>query len=328
MSREDFHSGGPMAMVRIDGTTIRRLREEQGVTQLYVATAVSVTTDTISRWENGRYPSIKRDNALKLAEALEVDLSELLLDDSEETGSTAEPGQNSTDPGSPLPRASAARQYPKLLIASTAGCLLVIILVVVFRGGSAPAPKETPVPEVTRSAPAWSLPEELVPVSLTVNSTTGETTVMIKEEIAQAATVAEITPSPAGDDHRAGGEIRWLGKVHSNRRYSYLLRPSGNPGDRVNFTGSWATSTSSERETGGSQSLELSSWHWADVNKDHVIDDREIILVYDRYSDLPGFGSEIDRVEEIWLGVGYRWDNSRRKLIILHRKKREEIHEK
>ena len=49
------------------------------LTQLYVSKVVGVTTDTISRWENNRYPTIRRENALKLAEALEVQLADILL---------------------------------------------------------------------------------------------------------------------------------------------------------------------------------------------------------------------------------------------------------
>ena len=69
---------GPAQMVKIDGTQVRRLREAKGLTQLYMATVVGVTTDTISRWENKRYPSIKVENGRKLAEALEVNLEEIL----------------------------------------------------------------------------------------------------------------------------------------------------------------------------------------------------------------------------------------------------------
>ena len=69
---------GPSQMVKIDGSKVRNLREAKGLTQLYIATVVGVTTDTISRWENKRYPSIKEENALKLAEALEVTLDDIL----------------------------------------------------------------------------------------------------------------------------------------------------------------------------------------------------------------------------------------------------------
>ncbi len=79
-------------MVKIDGAKVKLLREKQGLTQLYIATAVQVTTDTISRWENKRYPSIKKENGLNLAEALGVDLEYLLetvTDDSPQTVFTA-----------------------------------------------------------------------------------------------------------------------------------------------------------------------------------------------------------------------------------------------
>jgi transcriptional regulator with XRE-family HTH domain len=69
---------GGVPMVSIDGANIRRIREEKGLTQLYVATVVGVTTDTISRWENKRYPNIKKENAVKLAEALETRIDEII----------------------------------------------------------------------------------------------------------------------------------------------------------------------------------------------------------------------------------------------------------
>ena len=70
---EEILPGG-MVMVKIDGSKVKRLREQKGLTQLYVATAVQVTTDTISRWENKRYPSVKKENCLKLAETSELPL--------------------------------------------------------------------------------------------------------------------------------------------------------------------------------------------------------------------------------------------------------------
>ena len=72
---------GIVPMVGIDGTKIRKLREEKGLTQLYLSTVVGVTTDTISRWENKRYPTIKLENAEKLAHALQVKLDDILEDE-------------------------------------------------------------------------------------------------------------------------------------------------------------------------------------------------------------------------------------------------------
>ena len=88
-------------MVRIDGVRVREIREQKGLTQLYLATAVEVTTDTISRWENKRYPSIKGENAEKLAEALEVDLEEI-LDKQDETVEDQVADQPSPSPAAPV----------------------------------------------------------------------------------------------------------------------------------------------------------------------------------------------------------------------------------
>src|SRR5512133_587005 len=62
----------------LDGAAIRRIREEKRLTQLYVAKVVGVTTDTISRWENNRYPTVRRENLYKLGEALDVPYAQLI----------------------------------------------------------------------------------------------------------------------------------------------------------------------------------------------------------------------------------------------------------
>ena len=61
---DQIYPGSPV-MVKIDGSKVRAIREAKGLTQLYVATAVEVTTDTVSRWENKRYPSVKKENGIQ-----------------------------------------------------------------------------------------------------------------------------------------------------------------------------------------------------------------------------------------------------------------------
>ena len=73
--------------VRVDGDKIRLLREAKGLTQLYVAEVAKVSVDTVSRWENNRTPAVKRDNAEALAQALEVELPEILQEDAGEEAS-------------------------------------------------------------------------------------------------------------------------------------------------------------------------------------------------------------------------------------------------
>src|SRR5512145_1266747 len=110
------------ASVCLDGGILKRIREEKRLTQLYVASVVGVTTDTISRWENNRYPTIKRDNAEKVAMALEVPLEEILRQ---------EPAAPEPEPEAvPLPSTRRQRLAP-LVLAVGLGTLLVALLVVI-----------------------------------------------------------------------------------------------------------------------------------------------------------------------------------------------------
>ena len=68
----DHHNEHQTSTVCLDGGEVKRQRELHGLTQLYVSKVVGVTTDTISRWENNRYPTIRRENAINLADALET----------------------------------------------------------------------------------------------------------------------------------------------------------------------------------------------------------------------------------------------------------------
>jgi len=55
-------------MMRISDAKLRTLHEQQELTQLYLATTIEVTTETISRWERSNTSNIKKDNGKKLAE--------------------------------------------------------------------------------------------------------------------------------------------------------------------------------------------------------------------------------------------------------------------
>ncbi|MBM9519578.1 helix-turn-helix transcriptional regulator [Desulforhopalus vacuolatus] len=324
MSEENSQIFSPMAMVKIDGPTIKKLREQQGLTQLYVATAVSVTTDTISRWENGRYPSIKRENCIKLAETLGVPLKQLLLPEEEPVPAERPASETSSQPpvketgekiALQIMTTSGRNQRKKLFFAAVLASL-VLLLLLLFKFTLSPTTK---TPEITRLAPAWSLPEGSLPVRITIVPQNKEpVTLILKENIAPETTISNVFPETAGTSE--GGEIRWLESVSDSDTCSYILTPHGELGTVISLHGSWATRGSSENTTAGQQSITLGQYHWADENQDHVIDDREIILVYDRYSNVPGFEKGIDRIEDIWLGVGYRWDNSQHKLVILQKK--------
>jgi hypothetical protein len=63
--------------------------------------------------------------------------------------------------------------------------------------------------------------------------------------------------------------------------------------------------------------LPLANYHWADANRDNRIEDAEILAVYDTFSALDNIKYYWQRIDEIWSGEGYYWDDSKEEYIIL-----------
>ncbi len=295
-----------MSMVKIDGTKIKLLREQQGLTQLYLATAVEVTTDTISRWENRRYPSIKRENGLKLAEALNVQLEDLLESTQEDAQSAENPPQDQSGvddhPGS---KPSWFRKKLLLLILSGTFCILILALAWYFFFGSA-SDRITAV----RILPAHCISGQPFPVLIEVTGAPDTATALIiKESIPDDGTIHATSPKVT-----AGGlknnQIKWLKKIEGKALYAYVVSVSGKEGDTVTFSGTAAISGDPESPVTGDNTIVIDHYHWADTNRDNVISDDEILAVYDTYSDIKDIDLNIDLIEEIWLGSEYRWDSA------------------
>jgi transcriptional regulator with XRE-family HTH domain len=288
----------PAPVVSIDGNKIRTMREANKLTQLYVASVVGVTTDTISRWENNRYPTIKRDNALRLAGALEVDLAAILREE--------EPAAPTADV-TPPPRL--ATRWP-----SIAGIMLVLLAVgttvfLLHRPGQEAS--------VTRRLPAFSPPGECVPVQLVVSSTgVSNGGLIVKEKLPPGWQLVQAAPAAA--TLAAVEEIKWLlpaGK--GNRTISYTVRsPQAAPLDtKVIFNGQLVTQVAGHAQSaaiGGDRQMVLAARHWADRNGDGKIDDNEIMPAYYLTEEMKGLGLDWLTIEKIWSSSGYGWDASRR----------------
>lgn len=302
---------GPMTMVRIDGAKIKRIRERQGLTQLYLATAVEVTTDTISRWENRRYPTIKKENGLKLAEALNVELNELLEEDDPadqpgEGGLLAEEaGDALPTKANPSPPATRRRVWPLLLLSATIGLVLLSFLFALR-----PPPPQFAV-TVKRILPNHTPPGQPFPVLLEILGDPEKSiTLIIKENLPTGTTLLQTSPPDAGGGEKTA-QLRWLKKINGTAVFAYLVSATGVSGT-LQFTGSAAVSSNPESSLAisGMERVILGEHHWADNNRDNSISDDEILAVYDRYGDLTGIDLDLDQIEEIWLGSGYTWDSA------------------
>lgn len=310
----------------IDGDKIRKLREKNKVTQLYLATVVGVTTETISRWENRRYPTIKKENALKLAEALQVPLDELVEnqigcqtppEDAEFENPIPAPPSAIRDPGTKSGRPSPTRLLLLILLPL---CLGLLFLAWQF------FPKiHSPGFTAIRHLPDHVLAGQVFPVLIEVIADkSNPATLMLRESLPEQCLPIAAAPPFIGP-HEDMHLIKWIGKVETSgrNRFAYLAKVSGDtkPGRRLSFTGNLIVGGQGgdEPKVAGNQETEIAVFHWADKNRDNRIDDYEILSVYELVPNFRELGLDLTEIEKIWAGRGYRW-NSETKTIEANRK--------
>ncbi|QXE86520.1 helix-turn-helix domain-containing protein [Geomonas nitrogeniifigens] len=286
----------PLPSVAIDGTRIRNIRETKKLTQLYVANVVGVTTDTISRWENNRYPSIKRDNAQKLADALEVPLEEVLRQES------SEPEE---EPQLPPPVSKGARIAVFAVVAAALAGLLLFFLL-----------RQPPLPpSASRWVPRFAAPGEVFPVQIKVaRQATAPFGFILREKLPAGARLVNSLPPASSTDT----ELKWLvpnGGTPVTLSFTLQVPAGFNPGKDAALKGEIVIhnigSSNRTEAVGGNGSIHIGSYHWADSNGDGRIDDDEIMPAYYICEEMKGLGLDWKTIEAIWSGKGYRWDAKR-----------------
>jgi len=288
---------GPPQMVKIDSIKVRSLREAKGLTQLYIATVVGVTTDTISRWENKRYPSIKQENGIKLAEALEVSLGDIL--------ETEEP---TTDPQEQevtevIVRQTRPRREFRPLIWLL---LLTAILILPFIWFHFKQP-EIPVVSISASRilPPHIPAGQPFPVIIQVKAAKEDSfPLILKEELPPGCELIQSAPLHTGIDKKTGS-IKWLNRTQGPlTTFVYLARqePATNSGSSLRFSGSVTLRNEGGSGTSiiGSQVVPIANYHWADTNQDNRIVDDEILEAYDVFSALDELDYDWQEIDDIW----------------------------
>jgi transcriptional regulator with XRE-family HTH domain len=308
-----YSSGVPM--VKIDGSIVKSLRESKGLTQLYLATSVDVTTDTISRWENKRYPKIKKENALKLAEALEVTIDEILDHHEDTVPEIADnPGKQS---GDDLKKAENVSP-PKRVSAATWITAALLLAGMAWWFG---VPAKKIEMAAVRIAPAHIIAGQPFPVVIRVNVDQVPSSFILKEIVPQNCSLAGTRPSGLVVDEKTG-ELKWIVKAKEPVVHiGYMLR-SKTPiedGDNLKFSGriTQRKIRGKGHDTVGQELTVVSSSHWADSDENGIIDDEEILAVYDDYNEIAGLELNMDLIEEIWFGNGYTWESSSAKFIVM-----------
>ena len=293
-------------MININGSIIKQLREQQGLTQLYLATVVGVTTDTISRWENKRYPSIKRDNGLKLAEALNVQLEDL-IENAPDNENTAKTGHPELSASKELYKTAASRLSRNMIMFILTASLVCIVITYIWFFVHPTSPH---VFSATRIVPANCIDGQPFPVVIEITGAPETATaIILKESLPLNATIHATSPKIASGALK-NNQIRWLKKINSTEQFAYVLSISGNEMADIGFSGTAALSHNSEVLIDGQNTITVGLHHWADTNKDNTISDDEILTVYDQYTEIDDIDLDIDLIEEIWLGSEYHWDDA------------------
>jgi transcriptional regulator with XRE-family HTH domain len=285
---------GVAPSLAVEGARIRSIRETKKLTQLYVANVVGVTTDTISRWENNRYPSIKKENAEKLASALEVELAEILRRETagEETAEAAPP--------------RAIRSARTLLFSGLAALGILFLVVFLF------ARQTIHAPAAVRWAPHFAAPGEVIPVQIKVTREKGDPLgFILKEKLPDGFQFVNASPPSSISDSGAG--IKWLIPSGSaSVTVSYTMQVPTLPLHKVAaLRGEVVVRDDGSNRTeavGGSNTVQIGPYHWADSNGDGRIDDDEIMPAYYLCEAMKGLGLDWKTIESIWSGKGYRWN--------------------
>ncbi len=292
--------------VSIDGEVIRRVREDGKLTQLYVAKVVGVTTDTVSRWENNRYPTMRRDNALKLAEALEVDLGLILKKDvtlSDER--LIEELPNGTK-----------NSVRRNLVAG----LFFVLLIGVLSFYLKPSPTQVNLMSGHRHVPNFTAPGARVPIQLEIRSEKKLKGLIVREEFPPGWNLVEADPPPASLDNLSGN-VRWMIRDPAQlKKIVYILQPPVDIpfGTQVMLKGEVVANPDGQRfslSVPGTGVLEIAPLHWADTNGNSMIDDLEILDVSDMVDASAQIHYDWDLIEKMWDAEGYRFDQ--KKLVFL-----------
>ncbi len=288
--------------VCLDGTAVKRIREGQQLTQFYVSKMVGVTTDTISRWENKRYPTIRRENALKLADALEVPLVDLLLKSAKDSAEEVIPVQK------------------KSSLLWFIFVPLVVVVLFVFFSSLSKSPSLPVLVTAERILPNFAGPGSILPVQVRMTHRAKSGGVILREYFPKGWKIVQANP-PASSLDNVNGVARWIIKAGDDRdRIVYLVQVD--PAARVNsegrFQGEIVASRKGNRSAvaiQGESKIAVAPVHWVDADGNGRIDDGEMLEGSFTIEDMAGVHIDWQDLEDLWDAGSYFWDSQKGKFL-------------
>ncbi|MBN1142444.1 MAG: helix-turn-helix transcriptional regulator [Deltaproteobacteria bacterium] len=281
--------------VCLNSRAVRRIREDKKLTQLYVAKVVGVTTDTISRWENNRYPSMKTANAQRLAEALEVPLEEIL--------------QAEDDDAQGKSRSWFLMRLPRILILFF---LFLIVIVVSAFFYHRQMVLQTGV-FATRVLPPYAAPGAVIPVRIQLQTEEENNGFILRESFPLGWKIIESYPPPSSLDNEKG-VVRWISKRGDREFFiTYLIKVDSEAklhGD-VHFRGSVIAAPDrrmSPKPVEGDRVMRIHPFLWADLNGDNQIDDKEMLEASKVSEEMKNVHLDWSILQSVWDAGGYSFD--------------------
>jgi transcriptional regulator with XRE-family HTH domain len=296
------HYDEKSSTVCLDAVVVKRIRENQQLTQLYVSKVVGVTTDTISRWENKRYPTIRRENALKLAEALDVPLVDIINKPAIEQAENELPSSGK----SPL---------SWLLIAFL---LLIFILVLFSLLTKSPSLPATVTAE--RILPDFAGPGSSIPVQIRLTHRARSGGIILREYFPKGWKIVQANPPTSSLDN-VNGVARWIIKAGDNRdRVVYLIQVDST--SKLNseevFHGEVVASNKGNQSAVpvlGESKIAVAPVHWVDADGNGRIDDGEMLEGSFTVEDMAGVHIDWQDLEDLWDAGSYTWDQGKGKFL-------------
>ncbi|MFO7982125.1 MAG: helix-turn-helix transcriptional regulator [Desulfuromonadales bacterium] len=284
----------PVPTVHLDGSAVRRIREEKKLTQLYVAKVVGVTTDTISRWENNRYPSMKRSNAIRLAEALEVELEDILRIEVEMERDRFE-----------------SLFSPRRWV----GLILAILVLIGVAAWHYTVRLDDTVANVRarRFLPNYATPGTIIPVRVHLEIEKEEAGFILRERFPKGWKLIEASPPPSSLDN-VDGIARWIVKPDADQdiiAYRLKVDDGESEGSKRKFVGEVVADphgSGQSQSVAGHHVVGVDYYHWADSNGDGMISDWEVLRASDTADEMQQTHLDWNLIEDIWDAGSYSWD--------------------
>ena len=163
-----------------------------------------------------------------------------------------------------------------------------------------------------------------LPVRVSIDATGAIDGMVLRENFPRGFKLIEASPVPSSLDN-VDGSARWiLQAVTGPFLVSYLLQPDPTtvPGDSLDFRGDLIVHSKGQNNNSivlGKTSIPFGNYHWADANKDLVIDDGEALDASVTSIAMKNVHLDWDLVETIWDAGSYKFDSGAQKFIAVRK---------